>query len=78
MTKKLLIAMQDSVITLESSKTSWNIRDSLRGTHPQCIAFDPSKPNRAYCGTFGKGLWKTDDGGQSWNSIGMTVYQVKT
>jgi photosystem II stability/assembly factor-like uncharacterized protein len=34
------------------------------------MIFDPSNPNRAYCGTFGGGLWKTDDGGQTWDSIG--------
>ncbi|MDQ3902971.1 MAG: hypothetical protein M3247_04845 [Thermoproteota archaeon] len=42
----------------------------MKGTHPQCITFDPNYPNRAYCGTFGGELWKTDDGGQTWDSIG--------
>jgi hypothetical protein len=45
----------------------------LKGTHPQSVAFDPRNPNCAYCGTFGDGLWKTDDGGQTWNSIGRDV-----
>ena len=34
-------------------------------------SFDPIKPNRAYCGTFGNGLWKTDNGGETWDNIGM-------
>ena len=34
------------------------------------MAFDPSNPNRAYCGTFGNGLWKTDYGGETWERIG--------
>ena len=59
-----LIAMQDSLLLFESSKTGWKTRESLKGTSPQCVAFDPSNPNRAYCGTFGNGLWKTDDGGE--------------
>ena len=68
---KLMIAMEDSVIAFESSKTGWKkIYESLKGTHPQCITFDPNNPNRAYCGTFGRGLWKTDDGGESWDNIG--------
>ncbi|HYY40926.1 MAG TPA: hypothetical protein VE692_06720, partial [Nitrososphaera sp.] len=67
----LMIAMQDSVLTFESSKSGWKKKtyESLKGTHPQCIAFDPSNTNRIYCGTFGNGLWKTDDGGQTWDSI---------
>ena len=63
---KLAIAMQDSLLLFESSKTGWKTRESLKGTSPQCVAFDPSNPNRVYCGTFGNGLWKTDDSGGSW------------
>ena len=66
----LIAAIQDSLLTLESSKDGWKTRESLKGTSPQCIAFDPSNPSRAYCGTFGDGLWKTDDSGHTWNSIG--------
>jgi photosystem II stability/assembly factor-like uncharacterized protein len=66
-----MVAMEDSVLMFESSNTGWKkVHESLKGTHPQCIAFDPNNPNRAYCGTFGGGLWKTDDGGQTWDSIG--------
>jgi photosystem II stability/assembly factor-like uncharacterized protein len=74
---KTLIAMQDSLLILELSKTSWHTRTSLKGTHPQCIAFDPSKPNRAYCGTFGGGLWKTDDSGETWYNIGREAIVSK-
>jgi hypothetical protein len=53
----LIAAMQDSLLTLESStKTGWKTHESLRGTHPQGIAFDPRNSNNAYCGTFGDGL----------------------
>ena len=47
---KLMIAMQDSLLLFESSKTGWKTRESLKGTSPQCVAFDPSNPNLAYCG----------------------------
>jgi hypothetical protein len=46
----------------------------LKGTNPQIIAFDPKNPSRAYCGTSGNGLWKTDDGGQTWNRIGKDAF----
>ena len=71
MSTKLMVAMEDSVIMVESSNTGWKkIHESLKGTHPQCITFDPNNPDRAYCGTSGGGLWKTDGDGQTWNSIG--------
>ncbi len=62
--------MQNSVLVLESLKTGWKAHENLKGSHPQCIAFDSRNPNRAYCGTYDKGLWKTDDSGQTWDSIG--------
>ncbi len=71
MSTKLMVAMEYSILMVESSKTGWKkTYESLRGTHPQCVIFDPHNPNRAYCGTFGGGLWKTDDGGQTWDSMG--------
>ena len=66
----IIAAMQDSLLSIESSKTGWKTHESLRETHPQCLAFDPRNANRAYCGTFGDGLCKTDDAGQTWNRIG--------
>ncbi|MFL6431327.1 MAG: hypothetical protein ACJ71X_07715 [Nitrososphaeraceae archaeon] len=69
--------MQNSVLTLESSNTRWKIRECLRGNHPQCISFHPSNPNRAYCGMFGNGLWKTDDGGETWDNIGKETISSK-
>jgi photosystem II stability/assembly factor-like uncharacterized protein len=64
-----MIGMQDSLLVLESSN-KYKIHECLKGTDPQIIAFDPQNPSRAYCGTFGDGLWKTDDCGQTWNRIG--------
>lgn len=78
MATKLLIAMHNSVLVVESSNTSWKSYEYLKGNHmPQCIAFDPSNSNRAYCGTFGGGLWKTDDSGNSWDNIGNQFISSK-
>lgn len=79
MTTKLLVAMQNSLLTIESSNNNgWKKRhESLKGLSPQCVAFDPSNPNRAYCGTSGKGLYKTDDGGKTWDSFEKITVQDK-
>jgi photosystem II stability/assembly factor-like uncharacterized protein len=68
-----MVGMQDSVIVFESSKTGWNSHESLKETNPQSIAFDPLNSGRAYCATFGNGLWRTDDDGQTWSNIGKDV-----
>jgi hypothetical protein len=69
----LIVGMQNSALVLESSKDRWKTHESLKEIHPQSISLDPQNLNRAYCGTFGNGLWKTDDGGHTWNSIGKDV-----
>ena len=69
----VMIGMQDSLLVLESSN-KYKIHECLKGTDPQIVAFDPKNPSRAYCGTFGDGLWKTDDGGQTWNRIGKDAF----
>jgi photosynthesis system II assembly factor YCF48-like protein len=48
--------------------------ESLKGSHPQSVTFDPRNPNRVYCGTFGDGLWKSDDGGQSWHRLKNVIF----
>jgi photosystem II stability/assembly factor-like uncharacterized protein len=68
----LMIGMQP-VLVLESTNNGWKGHESLKGTNPQSVVFDPLNLDRAYCGTFGNGLWKTDDGGQTWSNIGKDV-----
>ena len=61
------------VLVLESTNNGWKGHESLKGTNPQSVVFDPLNLDRAYCGTFGNGLWKTDDGGKTWSNIGKDV-----
>jgi photosystem II stability/assembly factor-like uncharacterized protein len=69
MTTTIMVGIQNSVLVLESSNR-YKVHEALKGTDPQSIEFDALNPDRAYCGTFGNGLWKTDDGGQTWSNIG--------
>src|SRR5687767_12080728 len=69
MTTTIMVGIQNSVLVLESSNR-YKVHEALKGTDPQSIEFDALIPDRAYCGTFGNGLWKTDDGGQTWSNIG--------
>jgi photosystem II stability/assembly factor-like uncharacterized protein len=64
-----MVGIQNSILVLHSSN-GFKIHESLKGTDPQSIAFDPQNSDRAYCGTFGEGLWKTYDGGQTWDNVG--------
>src|SRR5918996_4610351 len=68
----IMVGMQNSILVLNSSN-KYEIRESLKGTNPQSVAFDPVNSGRVYCATFGNGLWRTDDDGQTWSNIGKDV-----
>src|ERR687895_1522203 len=68
----IMVGIQNSILVLDSSN-GYKVHETLKGTDPQSVAFDPLNPDHAYCGTFGNGLWKTDDGGQTWSNIGKDV-----
>lgn len=60
----LLIARRGSAVTVE---------EHLRKRSPICVAVDPTDPARLYCGTSGDGLWRSGDGGRSWQPVGPGI-----
>ncbi|HZR00724.1 MAG TPA: hypothetical protein VFC93_18135, partial [Chloroflexota bacterium] len=51
----------------------WRARLALAGKHTYCLAADPRRPERVYCGTFGQGLWRSDDAGATWRPTGPGI-----
>ncbi|MFB6173359.1 MAG: WD40/YVTN/BNR-like repeat-containing protein [Halobacteriales archaeon] len=39
----------------------------------ECVAASPEAPERAFCGTFEAGLFRTTDAGESWERVGSDV-----
>ena len=68
----ILVALQESVLIFESSKSGWKTTETLKG-NPQTIAIDQGNLDRLYCGTFESGLLKSDNRGESWERIGENV-----
>jgi hypothetical protein len=46
------------------------------GGHPTCLSADPLVEGRAWCGTNGNGVFRTDDGGSSWQSVGLAGWLI--
>jgi len=44
----------------------------------ECISVDASDSNIVYCGTYNNGLWKSTNGGYSWEKVIDTTAQVRT
>jgi photosystem II stability/assembly factor-like uncharacterized protein len=67
---RLLVAMDDDVLVAVSGGGGWRIDQRLAGTGATCLAADPTRPGRVWCGTSRRGLWRSDDGGATWEQDG--------
>src|SRR5258707_4709235 len=42
----------------------------LSGVQPMAFAMDPREPARVYCATYNRGLWRSEDAGETWLPVG--------
>jgi photosystem II stability/assembly factor-like uncharacterized protein len=68
---RLFAATGDDVYRIESADgVRWSTASLFEESGAQCVAADPHDPDRVYAGTFDNGLWRSRDGGQSWQRVG--------
>lgn len=67
---KMYLAMQRELVVVEQAGEGWQAHTFLEGLQPTCLAVDPFRPEIVYCGTFGRGLWRSEDAGRSWQPVG--------
>lgn len=70
---KIYLATKKELAILSRHNGHWHIEHQLCGLSPTCLAADPRRPERVYCGTFGHGLWRSDDAGASWQPAGAGI-----
>lgn len=56
----------------------WEVEPSPGPQHITCLVGDPLQPRRVYLGTRNAGVLRSDDGGESWVSIGLQGQIVKS
>lgn len=69
----VFIATGDALAVIRPDGPRWTAELRLVGMPTQCIAVDPLQSRRLYCGTFGQGLWMSDDAGASWQRAGQGI-----
>ena len=66
----VLVATDREVVIIDvergHSASARGIRD-----HPTCLVADPLVHGRAWCGTHQGGVFRSDDGGRSWQPVGL-------
>ena len=62
----IYLATAHGLNVIEGANGTWRGEVRLQGQHVQCIAVDSNIKERLYCGTFGNGVYRSDDAGVSW------------
>jgi photosystem II stability/assembly factor-like uncharacterized protein len=66
----ILVATDRSVVTFDVQRGASVVAHGI-GNRPTCLAADALVDGRAWCGTRRDGVFKSDDGGRSWQSVGL-------
>ncbi len=64
----IYLATADGVSVIAGSNGNWRGQVRLTGTQVQCVAVASHRPKTVYCGTFGDGLFRSNDEGATWHS----------
>jgi len=70
---RMYLAMGEGLAIVSRQDGGWRIEPKLVAKATRCVAVDPLRPERVYCGTFGEGLWFSCDGGASWELVGEGI-----
>jgi len=62
----IYLATVGGVSIVREADGIWSGSTQLKDQPIECVLVDVRKPNIAYCGTLGSGLYKTKDGGLNW------------
>ncbi|HEX5414501.1 MAG TPA: hypothetical protein VFZ25_02470 [Chloroflexota bacterium] len=73
MATTIYAATGDALAVIRKQPRGWDTRLELVGRPTQCVAVDPFRPERVYCGTFGEGLWTSADAGATWMPVGEGI-----
>lgn len=70
---RILTAMRHDLVVLERDDGTWTTRTPLGDRRLECVAADSRRPDRWFVGTFENGLYRTVDGGDTFERVGQSV-----
>jgi len=68
-----LVIATEPALRIARHASKWSAEEHLKGKSPESLAVDPQNPTRVYAGTWGNGLWRSDDAGKSWDLVGAGI-----
>jgi photosystem II stability/assembly factor-like uncharacterized protein len=75
---RLYVATGDAVAQLDSlNGEAVDVSLNLEGRGVMCLAVDPHDPQRIFAGTFDRGIYRSRDGGDVWESVGSGMADTR-
>jgi photosystem II stability/assembly factor-like uncharacterized protein len=68
---RILVATPQTVLRVDPESGAMEATTGLDGRRPSGLAGDPWVAGRAWCGTLGEGVFRSDDGGARWRRVGL-------
>jgi len=65
----LYFATARGLTVVTGAEENWRGEVCLDEFQVQCVAVDPDRNGVAYCGTFGNGMFRSEDGGRTWSAL---------
>lgn len=66
---QMYLAFHGGLAILRQQQEHWAATVALWDKDCHCLAVDPRRPQRVYCGAFADGLWLTDNAGETWQPV---------
>src|ERR1700730_4468289 len=66
----ILVATDREVVVVDVGRGTGAPAHGIDG-RPTCLTTDPLVQDRAWCGTHRDGVFRSEDGGRSWQSVGL-------
>ena len=68
-----IIVVTRAALLIARRAATWSVDEHLAGESPACVAVDPLRPARMYCGTPRAGLFRSRDSGRNWEPVGPGI-----
>lgn len=65
----LYLATDDGPVVVTGGDDRWRAAQPVDLGPTSCVTADPRQPERVYCGTWGQGVWRTDDAGKQFKPV---------
>lgn len=77
MRTSLYLATARGLKVITNNNHNWQSKTYLDEFQIQCVAVDPNRTGVAYCGTFGHGMFRSEDCGRTWSPLsGLKQFNV--